>query len=411
MAGARLEQPRAQRWRLRDPRVPSEAASFRLIRVNSCLVRSRGGWRRRWAEPKHRRVVAFESRAETSASPQGPQPFREMAGHRAASDLSTDDVLATPRHGSMSLSANWSSARCSLRARQALTHRCGLSLVRSNDLPNPQPSEIASADAHGRRVLSASLMRLRMAVGAVAALLSTCSEAHAGQKAPQGVDGAVQPKPPTPEDTHGQIHRHGRACNELHGLHRRPLGPPTEERCGRDQRSSADRVLASDPAPAAPLLRRGERRVRGCTRFCLPTSTSWWSWGSRRVAERRATPRTRWVWRKPYASEPSIRRCSKRPRWRWLDPRLDEWVARYLGRSSRQSELQKLAAQVAPGARARPSKSSCSKTIGAGQDFHKLTHSPKDAVLRGVPEPRWTMAKRASPNYAPHQRAHRGSSR
>jgi hypothetical protein len=89
-------------------------------------------------------------------------------------------------------------------------------MARNEDRPSPQPSEMARADARGWMVLSASLMRLRMAVVAVATLLSSCAEAHAGHEWPHGVESAVQTKPPTPEDTHGQIHWHGRACNELH---------------------------------------------------------------------------------------------------------------------------------------------------------------------------------------------------
>jgi hypothetical protein len=81
-------------------------------------------------------------------------------------------------------------------------------MARNEDRPSPQPSEMASADARGWRVLSASLMRLQMAVVAVATLLSTCAEAHAGREWPHGVESAVQTNPTTPEDTHGQIHRH-----------------------------------------------------------------------------------------------------------------------------------------------------------------------------------------------------------
>jgi hypothetical protein len=37
---------------------------------------------------KHRRVVAFESRAETSSGPCGQQPLGRTAGHHAAADVS-----------------------------------------------------------------------------------------------------------------------------------------------------------------------------------------------------------------------------------------------------------------------------------------------------------------------------------
>src|SRR5690606_27228508 len=155
------------------------------------------------AEHKHHRVVAFESHAETSSGPRGHQASREMAGHHAASEVLAGDVSATPRRGSLSFAANWLSARCSLRAGQAPTDRCGPSLARNEDLRSPQPSEMGSAEAHGWRMLSASLRRLRMAVVAVAALLSTCSEARAGQEWPHGLESAVQPNPSTPESTYG----------------------------------------------------------------------------------------------------------------------------------------------------------------------------------------------------------------
>jgi hypothetical protein len=185
-------------------------------------------------------VVAFESRAETSSGPRGFQPNSEMAGHPAGADVPGGDVVATPRRSSTSSAANWSSARCSLRAGQELTRRCGLSVARSQDLSSPQPSERASTDARGSWLLSPSRMRLRMAVVAVAAVLSTGAEAYAGQEWPHGVESAVQTQPPTTEDTHGQIHRHGRARNELHAHYRRPLGPPTEERRRRNERSSTN---------------------------------------------------------------------------------------------------------------------------------------------------------------------------
>lgn len=138
----------------------------------------------------------FESHAETSFGPRGVQSLCEVARNPAASDVPAGDALATPRRDSMSFAANWSSARSSLRAGRALTHGCELTLARSHELPTPQPSEVASADAHGRRVLSASLKRLRTAAVAVTALLSTCAQAHAGQGAPHGVESAVHPVPP-----------------------------------------------------------------------------------------------------------------------------------------------------------------------------------------------------------------------
>jgi hypothetical protein len=160
-------------------------------------------------------MVAFESRAETSSGPRGFQPLREVAGHPAASDVPTGDALASPRRGSISFAANGLSARCSLRAGPAPTDRCGPSMAHSEDRPSPQPSEMASADARGWRALSASLMRLRMVVVAVAALLGTGAEAHAGQEWPHGVESAVQTHPPprrTPMDRYIGMDVHSMSC-------------------------------------------------------------------------------------------------------------------------------------------------------------------------------------------------------
>jgi hypothetical protein len=64
-----------------------------------------------------------------------------------------------------------------------------------------------------------SISSFRAATAALAGLLSTCAEASAGQECPREVEVELRNQLPTPEDTHGQIHRHGRALNELHDLH------------------------------------------------------------------------------------------------------------------------------------------------------------------------------------------------
>lgn len=92
---------------------------------------------------------------------------------------------------------------------------------------------------------------------ALAGLLLTPAQASAGQECPRGVEVEFPHQTPTPEDTPGQIHRHGRARNELYDLHRWPLGPQAQDRHCRDQRSGAGEIPENDPSPATPVHRGG----------------------------------------------------------------------------------------------------------------------------------------------------------